>query len=284
MNTKQIKFVPLTNDLLFKDTFGLNVKFLEYLLESYYDYSNGFLKNKLEVYYGSPLKKSKYSDKNFRSDLKVIINREIICNIEMYTSFYLESLQKSKSYIIRIYSTQLEIGDDYSEIKKVTQINFINNINSDIKVMIDEEIKSTEFVGNKSLSFDFNFDFVRLDIAKKVIYNENDRFMNLLAFLSAEDAETRENIAKGDDTLMEINEWINNYMKDDEWWRTYNDDYWNKKIYHEDGKNEGKTEEKIAIAKKLITKNTPLSDIAEITELSIKEIKNLQIKTKKDCH
>ena len=108
--------------------------------------------------------------------------------------------------------------------------------------------------------------------------------MNLLAFLSAEDAETRENIAKGDDTLMEINEWINNYMKDDEWWRTYNDDYWNKKIYHEDGKNEGKTEEKIAIAKKLITKNTPLSDIAEITELSIKEIKNLQIETKKDCH
>jgi len=76
---------------------------------------------------------------------------------------------------------------------------------------------------------------------------------------------------------MEINEWVNNYVNDDDmWWRIHNDEYWNKRIYREEGRNDSKVE----IAKKMLAKETPIAEISEITELSIEEIKNLQ----KNCN
>ena len=43
------------------------------------------------------------------------------------------------------------------------------------------------------------------------------------------------------------------------------------------GKEEGKQEKTEEIAKKLLNKNMPLKEISEITELTIQEIKNLEL-------
>jgi len=272
MDTKEKTFIPLTDDLLFKETFGLpkNIRFLEYFLEVYFNYPFGYLKDKLEVFYESPIEKSRYYDKGFRNDLKVIINNEIICNIEIYSTFNKESLQKSKSYIMRIYSTQLDIGDEYSNIKKVTQINFVDNISNEVKVLIDEEIKKTLYLGDERTSEDLNLDIVRLDLARNIDYNDNNRFMRLLNFIGAQSKEERDEVAKGDEMLMEINKWVNNYVNDDDmWWRVHNDEYWNKRIYREAGREEGlidgRNERNIEIAKNLLK-----------TNLTLEEIENLQ--------
>ena len=45
----------------------------------------------------------------------------------------------------------------------------------------------------------------------------------------------------------------------------------------EEGKQEGIEESKKEIAKKLLNKNMPLKEISEITELTIQEIKNLEL-------
>jgi len=282
MHTKtKPEFVALTNDILFKDTFGLpsNIQFLEYLLEAYYNYPVGYLKGKLEVFYESTLEKTKYDDKGFRSDLKVIIDQHIICNIEMFSSFQVDSLTKSKQYTMRIYSTQLYVGDDCANIKKVTQINFIDHPSNDVKVMIDEEVKRTLYLGDEKTSEDISIDLVRLDLARNVEYNESDRFMRLLKFLGAETKEQRDTYAKGDEVLMGMNKWIDEYMSDDEWWRKYNDVYWSKREGICEGKAEGREERNIEIAKKMLAKGLDINEISEITELSIHEIKALQSET-----
>ncbi len=263
MQTKY-QFVPLTNDLLFKETFGRNINFLEYLLEVYYNYPFGFLKDKLEVSYESILDKSKYHDKGFRSDLKVIINNEIICDIEMFTKFDYNSLEKSKSYVMRIYSTQLKIGEDYNQIKKVTQINFIDNISNALKVTIDENLTQTFYFGNELLSKDISMDLVKLDLARNIDYNLDDKFIRLLKFISAKTEEERETFAKGDEILMEMNKWINDYMTDDDWWRTFNDDYW---------KRRGAIRE---IAKNMLKETNDLEFISRVTNLSVEEVAKLK--------
>ncbi len=283
MQTEEKLFIPLTDDLLFKETLGLskNVKFLEYFLEIYFNHQFGYLKDKLEVFYESPIEKSRYDDRGFRNDLRVIIDKKIICNIEMYSSFNKESLQKSKSYIMRIYSTQLDIGDELSNIKKVTQINFVDDISNDVKVLIDEEIKKTLYLGDERTSEDLNLDIVRLDLARNIDYNDNDRFMRLLNFIGAQSKEERDKIAKGDEMLMEINEWVNNYVNDDDmWWRVHNDEYWNKRIYREKGREEGRNDSKVEIAKNLLIEGSSKELINKVTGLSLEEIENLQ----KNCN
>ena len=129
-------FNSLTNDLLFKEALGNphNRCVLEHLLEAYFDYPDGFLNGKLAVNYESHLDKTRLNDKSLRGDLTIIVDNSLFVNLEMYSTFTKDSLRKSKSYIMRIYSTQLNRGDNYNKLKKVTQINFVDNV----KIKIEE--------------------------------------------------------------------------------------------------------------------------------------------------
>ncbi len=56
MQTKEKLFIPLTNDLLFKETFGKveNIRYLEDLLECCFDYEQGSLKDKVKASLSNP--------------------------------------------------------------------------------------------------------------------------------------------------------------------------------------------------------------------------------------
>lgn len=272
MITKENEFIGLTDDLLFKEAFGSleNRRILEDLLESYYGLSSGYLKGKLEVEYEKLLPKANYSLKGMRGDLLVKFD-DIIVNIEMYKVFNKESFLKSRSYIMRIYSSELKRGKKYYEVSKVTQINFVDEVN----IKISNDIKSTIYFGAEELSSDISMDIVRLDKAKELVYNEDDRFIKYLKFIGAKSKEERENIAKGDELLMEMDNWLDFYTNDKEtaeFFRTYNTEYWNKRIYTEDGRQK----RSIEIAEKMLVKGEDISYIAEITGLSCEEICKLK--------
>lgn len=67
-------------------------------------------------------------------------------------------------------------------------------------------------------------------------------------------------------------------MTDDEWWRTYNDAYWNKKIERHEGRREGIETRNIKIASNMLKETNDLEFISRVTSLPINEIKNLQNK------
>ena len=73
---------------------------------------------------------------------------------------------------------------------------------------------------------------------------------------------------------MELNEWIKKYVADDETQEELNK--WDIEIATNKGIEQGKAEEKIEIAKKLLAKNTTIEEIVELTELSEKEIMQLK--------
>ena len=267
-NIKSRKFVPLTNDLLFKDTYSKNenIKYLEDLLECYYGYPKGYLKDKLKVCHEVTLNKTRLKDKNVRCDLVVTIQDKLKLDIEMYSKFNEIAKKKSNYYVMRIYSTQLDIGNNYNKIGKVTQINFIDNVKVDIK----EEVQNTIY-----LTDDIRQDFVRLDLARKIDYT-NSRFIKYLRFIGAKSKEERSSYAKGDEILMELDKWLEWYTNTDTLDNAFNDDYWNKQIYHEDGRLDGIEENSIAIAKNLLNMKMSIKDIKTATGLPIDKIQKLK--------
>ena len=77
---------------------------------------------------------------------------------------------------------------------------------------------------------------------------------------------------------MEFNEWINKYVNDEEtkellakW-----SDYIAENKGYEEGIEDGRKEEKIQIAKKMLKKGNSIEDIYDITGLSKEEIEELR--------
>lgn len=272
----ETKFVSLTNDLLFKETYGnpRNIRFLEDLLESYFGYGKGELKDKLKMQYELPLMKTSFKEKAVRGDLVVVIDNKIIVNLEMYSKFNQEAYTKSKVYTMRIYSTQLKSGDSYSDIKKVTQINFVDNVSPEL--MIEESLISTQYFGPEHLSQDIQMDIARLDIARKFDYTQNERFIKTLKFIGAQSLEERRRISKGDEMLMETEEWIEKYMEENSELFNLTRDEWNKRIYELAGKEEGSLEKQKEIALTMLKNDETIAKIEQYTGLNAQMLEKLK--------
>lgn len=276
----------LTNDLLFKETYSKphNRRALEYLLEEYFNFPDDYLKEKLAVSYESILDKNRLKDKSIRSDLVVIIDNTLFVNLEMYSVFTKNSLKKSKYYIMRIYSTRLNRGDNYNKIKKVTQINFVDNV----KIKIDEEVITEHYLINKELSDDFELDIARLDLIDKKGYNLSEKFKRHLKFLRAKSYEERKMIAKGDEILMDVNAWLEEYKSDEGLREFFDAKRWAKIEGHAEGFDEGHEEGleqgieegiakgKLEIAKKLLLETSDLAFISRTTDLPLEEVKKIK--------
>ncbi len=75
---------------------------------------------------------------------------------------------------------------------------------------------------------------------------------------------------------MKLNNWIDDYVLDEETKKVYSD--WTDWILKEDAKEDGMEQERRTIAKNMLKKNMPLTDISELTGLSLEQVKELQNK------
>ena len=266
----------LMHDLLFKETFAdpHNRRQLEFFLEQILGYKTGFLHNKLDVSYESPIKKNKLKDKNIRGDI-IIKFDDVVLNLEAFTNFNGCSIDKSIYYIMKIHTSKLKIGDDYHELGKTIQINFVENAHLGLKdkLVYDFHIACDELPEIKLLKDSFYVKIVQIDKARELGYTNNilDKWFK---FIAANGSSEREIIAKGDVLLMELNEWINKYVADDETQEELNK--WDIEIATNKGIEQGKKEEKMEIAKNLLNTNLSDEDIAKATDLSIEEIMQLK--------
>ena len=123
------EFVPLNEDLIFKEAMCHidNRDKLVHFLELTTNLKKEVISNHLRVQYESVLNKSKYQDKSFRGDVIIEFDGYKI-NLESYSYFDRNSLEKSISYVMRIFSTQLKRGQDYNTLESVIQINLVDNM------------------------------------------------------------------------------------------------------------------------------------------------------------
>ena len=267
-------FIPLTDDIMFKHIFGSskNIKFIEDFLECYFNYPSGSLNGKVSVNSEALIDKLNYYDKNMRADVLISIPGMYI-NLEMNSIYNEEAEIKSKAYVMRIYISQIIEGFKYSDIVKVTQINFIN----ESKIKIQEELKNSIMIGK-----DFRIDTIRLDKIREIPYN-NDRYYKWLKFIASENQKSRDEIAKGDEILMELSKVIDKFYLDNKDDETLTQGYWDRRIYTRLGEENGikngikigEDNSKKEIAKKMLNKGQKYEEISELTGLSTEEIKQL---------
>ena len=283
MNTKDDLFISLSDDLLFKETFShpSNRKFLIYFLSCFTDFSFDFLSNvDINVKYESIFTKTKIDDKSYRGDVIITFSNYII-NLECYSRFNEASFNKSSSYVMRIFSTQLDVGNNnYDILESIIQLNFVDNVSKEFpnKLNFNYGIVNLEDIEDKRLADKFVMKYFRLDKARCTPYNKSDKTLLWLKFIGAKSAKEREEIAKGDEMLMELNDWIDKYIKDEHTKEVYGK--WAEKIEKdkliEQGIEQGENNKTLEIAKNLLKRNFDLKEIREITNLPLKDLRKLQ--------
>ena len=148
-NKEAIKKLPLTSDIVFKRVFSRegNEDILKALLEAILD------KPIQQVIVKNPeLPRNLYDSKAGVLDVKVEIDKNIICDIEMQVQDLKNIDKRSTYYMSVLESEELKKGEEYKEAKSTIVINLLNfefykrNSYHNIAHMKFEKTKENEYV------------------------------------------------------------------------------------------------------------------------------------------
>lgn len=275
MKIKDMPFVPLTNDLLFKEVLCSeeNREVLIDFIETFTSIPKNVINTNLVVEYESPIKKNNYFEKGMTGDVIVRFKNYII-NIEMYSYFNNSMLNKSFCYSMKIFSNNIKRGKKYEKLESFIQINLVDNVQSDFNSNFKSAYALTDLYNenNKLLVDKFTIKFYRIDNANSDLYNLN-RENKWVKFIGAKTEEERLSIARGDKVLEKMNENIDNYIVDRETREMFLE--WKRQCYIECATAEGRTLGKLEVSKKLKDKGFSTEEIKELTGLNEEEIEKL---------
>lgn len=263
------EFIPLNDDLIFKEAFCHkdNRKQLIHFLKSTLHLDEDIIKKDLKVFYQSVFDKERKDTNLFRGNIIIIFNDYII-NLENYSHFDKNCLRRSMTYFMDLFSTMFENEEEKDNLKKVIQINVVKNVEDEEFDKYSEEYIISDRNNNRIMPEHFRVKYYTADKIEKE-ENNNDDELRWIKFISAESKEERIEIAKGDELLMEMNNWLEEFTNNEYNIKRYGE--WSEWLAEEKGK-------KIAIkeiARKMKEKEIPLQLIAEITGLTNKEIEKM---------
>lgn len=115
--------IPMTNDYLFRALLQRNNKVLRGLISSLLHLPITQISS-VEITNPIMLGKS-INEKDFILDIEILLNNNAIINLEMQVVHEHNWTERSLSYLCRMFD-QLNAGDDYSKVKPVIQIGFLD--------------------------------------------------------------------------------------------------------------------------------------------------------------
>ena len=217
------KTKPLYADLMAKYIFGTeeNLIYTAHLLELFFKLEPGTLAN-ATIRNSVHLSRETINKKGFEMDIIVESSFLKVINIEFYTKYDLNSEIKSFMYIANKFSNSLKVGEEYSQAKKINQINFVkNNLVHHTEKMISEYlILNKDDIEDQMISEFFQLFIVDLDQEINQDYN-NDELMRWIKLIGAETDEEMQEIVKGNAMMEEVyekmkefsqEEWVNDYF------------------------------------------------------------------------
>ena len=285
-----LELLPLTDDYIFKRVFA-------------YKGNESVLKDFLEALLKIEIKGIKITnpeiipyekgEKRGLLDIKAEINDGTILDIEMQMENERNTEERATEYIGKMISEQLQVGDNYKTLKKsivifIANYNFLKrNSYHNIGRMKFEETLEDEYVNmgyekeEKIASKYIEFHYIELPKFKKrspLKFTKLDQWMCIFT-------QNKEGIMLAEKENKEIKRAINtlDFLSKDPKERERHNSLvmaeYNRLVsqqnFFEDGKDEGKKEEKIQIAKKLLKMNIQISQIIEATELTEEEIEKI---------
>ena len=285
------ELLPLTDDYIFKRVFA-------------YKGNESVLKDFLEALLKIEIKGIKITnpeiipyekgEKRGLLDIKAEINDGTMLDVEMQMKNERNTDERATEYMGKMISEQLQVGEDYQNLKKsivifITNYNFLkrNSYHSIGRMKFDKTIED-EYV---NLGYDkedevaskyIEVHYIELPKFKK---KELSKFTKLDQWMCIF-TQNREGIMLAEKENKEIKRAINtlDFLSKDPKERERHNSIvmaeYNRLVsehnFFEDGRNEGKREEKIEIAKEMLKQKIPIEMIMKLTKLTKEEIQNLK--------
>ena len=275
--------LPLTSDIVFKRVFSRegNEKILKSLLEAILDTEI----QKVEVK-NPQLPPNLNDSKAGILDIKVQIDDNTICDVEMQVRDERNIADRSTYYMAKILSDELKRSEEYIKVKKAIVINILmfnyykRNSYHSIAHMKFEDTKRDEYVNlgymdeEKIATKDLEMHFIELPKFIKKNPEVKTKLEQWLWAISGkgDKAKMAEKANKDVKDAMNI---VKEMSMSDEEWELYESRRLALLDYNT-GMINAKNEEKIEIAKKMLKKGMAIKEIKELTGLSEEEIKKLK--------
>lgn len=270
----------LKNDIMFKAFFGKkgNEKYLKEFLES-------LLKihiEKIDIRSEVSLLKLDEKEKGGRLDLEAKLNDGLIINIEMQLR-NLENMEKRTMYYAsKILSREVEKGEKYEKINPIIMVNIL-----DYEIFgFKEYIQKTEIVLKEHKDYEaikgMQWYFIELPKFRTSNPDMEDKVNQWLALIDSEDRGLLKMAEEKNKIIKEAKKEVEYLTGDEEVKRLAElREKWEMDRNSEIGqaKKEGKIEEKLEIAKSMLTKKFKEEDITAITGLSKEEIEKIKRET-----
>ena len=212
--------------------------------------------------------------------------------IEMNNNPDIPSLERNISYAVDVFKRETSPGKNRYHFKKVIQININNFALEHTKKAIEHYKLRNE--GGEVLTDKLEFIYVSLPIIKEKLYNK-EKLTELERFLliaNEEEEELVKKLSKGCKIMKEYDSEARKVSSEEETLELYS---YERKILaqkaeaihieseaarkegREEGILEGKRENQIEVAKRMLKDNTSLSLIEKYTGLSLKELEQLKL-------
>lgn len=255
--------------------------------------------SKLDLDKNKDLLNDNTKDKNGRLDLRAVIDDNIECNIEVQLSTHKKMLERFLYYWAKIYTANLERGEEYEKLRKTISIIIANeNIEQfrEIKKASTKWRITEEKYKNIILTDHFQLVIIELSKAiKEYKENKEDGMLQWMMFLdNPEDVEVKK-IMESNEEIKEAKNELDRISQDETLRRMLlkeklarMDMKQMKKEAIEEGfeegrqegikkgKREGEKKEKIETAKRMLKENLPIDIIIKATELTKEEIENIR--------
>ena len=285
--TTKIPRLPLTDDYIFKRVFAFegNESVLKDLLEAILrkNIKNVTIKNPEIIPY-------EREDKRGLLDIKAETDDGTVLDIEMQMEDKKNIEERGTLYLANMITSQLQVGDDYTTLKKsivifITNYNFLkrNSYHSIGKIKFDKTLKE-EYVDmgykteDEEASKYIEFHYIELPKYKKKTQSEFTKldqwmcvFTNRKGEMMLAEKENKE-IKKAMNTL----DYISSDPKERERHNSVIMDEYNRLTSEQNFFEAGKEEGIIETAKEMIKRKLPFDLICEITKLSKEEVEKIK--------
>lgn len=288
------KRLPLTSDIVFKRVFSKegNEDILKSLLEAILE-----IPIRDVVVKNPELPRNLYDSKASVLDVKVEIDENILCNIEMQIKDLRNIDKRSTYYMSRMVSDELKKNENYTQVKNTIVINLLNfefykrNSYRSVAHMKFETTKENEFVDmgyqkeDEIATQDLEMHFI--EIPKFVRKNpEANTKLEQWLWLIAGREEKLEMAKKENKEIKKAMDIIDEMSMDEKEWELY----WSRKFAIMDyntgilqaeeqgmkqGIKQGEKNKRIEIARELLKLGMKIEDIQKVTKLTKEEIQKL---------
>ena len=224
-----------------------------------------------------------YDGKEIRLDLRAKTSEGMVLNIEVQAQSQKCLDRRIMYYWARLYSKQIQRGEDYYKLRPTYVIEVMNfNFIPESLLYINDAHPIVSATG-KPFTKDMSLFFIELPKWNALKRKANNSLERWIAFFANKNSAEVEEYAMLDPNIHAALEAEKRFIANDDQMR----DYWQREkaimervselaAAKDEGKVEGRAEEKENVARNMLSDNVPMQQIQKYTGLSVSEIEALQ--------